>query len=137
MNLTSMQAYKVGRFLGWYFSSELSGGELQKVMLARALVAEPKLLLLDEPTSNLDPKNQYEMMALVQEVAREKGITVITVIHDLNLALRFCDRFYFLKAGKGYSYGGADTVTAETLQAVYGIRAEVVDVRGRKTVIIE
>ena len=119
------------------FVDELSGGELQKVMLARALVAEPKLLLLDEPTSNLDPKNQYEMMALVQEVAREKGITVITVIHDLNLALRFCDRFYFLKAGKGYSYGGADTVTAETLQAVYGIRAEVVDVRGRKTVIIE
>ena len=119
------------------YVDELSGGELQKVMLARALVAEPKLLLLDEPTSNLDPKNQYEMMALVQEVAKEKGITVITVIHDLNLALRFCDQFYFLKAGEGYSYGGIDTVTPETLQAVYGIRAEVLDVKGRKTVIIE
>ena len=118
------------------YVDELSGGELQKVMLARALVAEPKLLLLDEPTSNLDPKNQYEMMALVQEVAREKGITVITVIHDLNLALRFCDKFYFLKAGRGYSYGGIETVTDQTLQAVYGIEAEVLDVKGRKTVMI-
>lgn len=119
------------------YVDELSGGELQKVMLARALVSEPKLLLLDEPTSNLDPKNQYEMMALVQELAKEQGITVITVIHDLNLALRFCDKFYFLKAGEGYSYGGIDTVTPETLQAVYGIRAEVLDVKGRKTVIID
>ena len=118
------------------YVDELSGGELQKVMLARALVAEPKLLLLDEPTSNLDPRNQYEMMALVQEVAREKGITVITVIHDLNLALRFCDKFYFLKAGRGYSYGGIETVTDQTLQAVYGIEAEVLDVKGRKTVMI-
>lgn len=119
------------------YVDELSGGELQKVMLARALVAEPRLLLLDEPTSNLDPKNQYEMMALVQEIARERGITVITVIHDLNLALRFCDKFYFLKAGCGYSYGGIDTVTSETLAAVYGIQAQVLDVQGRKTVIIE
>ena len=73
----------------------------------------------------------------VQELAREWGFTVITVIHDLNLALRFCDKFYFLKTGEGYSYGGIDTVTAETLAAVYGIRAEVLDVKGRKTVIID
>jgi len=106
-------------------------------MLARALVAQPRLLLLDEPTSNLDPKNQYEMMALVRSLAREQGITVLTVIHDLNLALRFCDKFYFMKDGCGYSYGGMETVTAETLQAVYGIRAEVLDVKGRKTVMIE
>mgnify|MGYP002514933260 CR=1 FL=1 len=119
------------------YMDELSGGELQKVMLARALVAQPKLLLLDEPTSNLDPKNQYEMMALVRELAREQGFTVITVIHDLNLALRFCDKFYFLKAGEGYRFGGMDTVTAETLEDVYGIKAEVLDVKGRKIVIME
>ena len=119
------------------YLDELSGGELQKVMLARALVAQPKLLLLDEPTSNLDPKNQYEMMALVHELAREQGFTVITVIHDLNLALRFCDRFYFLKAGEGYSYGGIETVTAETLSDVYSINAQVLDIEGRKIVIME
>ena len=119
------------------FLDELSGGELQKVMLARALVAQPRLLLLDEPTSNLDPRNQYEMMALVRELAKEQGFTVITVIHDLNLALRFCDKFYFLKAGVGYRYGGIETVTAETLHAVYGIHAQVLDVEKRKIVIIE
>jgi iron complex transport system ATP-binding protein len=102
---------------------QLSGGEMQKVMLARALVQQPRLLLLDEPTSNLDPKNQYEMMALVQKIAREKQIAVLIVIHDLNLALRYCDRFYFLKDRTGFSYGGSETVTSETIKTVYGIDA--------------
>ena len=115
---------------------ELSGGELQKVMLARALVQQPKLLLLDEPTSNLDPRNQYEMMTLVRKIAREQGITVLIVIHDLNLALRYCDRFYFLKDGAGYSYGGIETVTAETIQSVYGIQAEIAGINGRKVVVV-
>ena len=116
---------------------ELSGGELQKVMLARALVQQPKLLLLDEPTSNLDPRNQYEMMALVRQVAREQGITVLIVIHDLNLALRYCDRFYFLKDGTGFSYGGVETVTAETIQTVYGIKAEIAQIKGRPVVVLD
>lgn len=115
---------------------ELSGGELQKVMLARALVQQPRLLLLDEPTSNLDPRNQYEMMSLVRQIAREQGIAVLIVIHDLNLALRYCDRFYFLKDGTGYSYGGADTVTSETIRKVYGIRAEIAQVNGKKVVVL-
>lgn len=115
---------------------ELSGGELQKVMLARSLVQQPKLLLLDEPTSNLDPRNQYEMMTLVRKIAREQGITVLIVIHDLNLALRYCDRFYFLKDGAGYSYGGIETVTAETIQSVYGIQAEIAGINGRKVVVV-
>ena len=116
---------------------ELSGGELQKVMLARALVQQPKLLLLDEPTSNLDPRNQYEMMALVRQIAREQGIAVFIVIHDLNLALRYCDRFYFLKDGTGYSYGGVETVTAETIQTVYGIKAEIAQINGKQVVVLD
>lgn len=116
---------------------QLSGGEMQKVMLARALVQQPELLLLDEPTSNLDPRNQYEMMALVQKIAREKKIAVLIVIHDLNLALRYCDRFYFLKDQEGYSYGGIETVTEKTLLNVYGINAEVVSVKEKKVIVIE
>ena len=115
---------------------ELSGGELQKVMLARALVQQPKVLLLDEPTSNLDPRNQYEMMALVQQIACEQGITVLIVIHDLNLALRYCNRFYFLKDNQGYSYGGIETVTEEAIETVYGIKAEIADVNGKKLVVL-
>ena len=114
---------------------QLSGGEMQKVMLARALVQQPELLLLDEPTSNLDPRNQYEMLALVQKIAREKKIAVLIVIHDLNLALRYCDRFYFMKDRTGFSYGGMETVTPETIKTVYGIDASIVSVAGKNTVI--
>lgn len=116
---------------------QLSGGEMQKVMLARALVQQPELLLLDEPTSNLDPRNQYEMMAMVQKIAREKKIAVLIVIHDLNLALRYCDRFYFLKDQEGYSFGGIETITEETLHNVYGIKAEVVNIKGNHVIVIE
>ena len=115
---------------------ELSGGELQKVMLARALVQQPKILLLDEPTSNLDPKNQYEMMDLVRQIAGEQKITVLIVMHDLNLALRYCDRFYFMRDGRGYRYGGIEAVDEETIEAVYGITAKVMEIEQRKMIII-
>lgn len=102
---------------------ELSGGELQKVMLARALVQQPKVMLLDEPTSNLDPKNQYEMMKLVRQVADEKNITVLVVIHDLSLAMRFCDKFLLMKDGKVFIYGDKSVLTDENIYPVYGMHA--------------
>jgi iron complex transport system ATP-binding protein len=116
---------------------QLSGGEAQKVMLARALVQQPKVLLLDEPTSNLDPRNQYEMLALVNRIAKEQGITVLIVLHDLNLALRYCDKFYFIKGGRGFCYGSDDIVGRETVETVYGISAQVLNVNGRKIVIVD
>jgi iron complex transport system ATP-binding protein len=118
------------------YVNELSGGELQKVMLARALVQQPKLLLLDEPTSNLDPRNQYEMMALVQNLVKEHNISAIIVLHDLSLALRYCDRFLFLKDGTVYKYGDEAVVTSETIEAVYGITSAVEVINGRKIVVI-
>ena len=117
------------------YINELSGGEIQKVMLARALVQQPKMLLLDEPTSNLDPKNQYEMMALVQQMAKEQGITVLIVIHDLNLALRYCNQFLLLKEGRVYDYGDQSVVTEGSIEAVYGIQSFVTELNGRKCVI--
>ena len=105
------------------------------MMLARALVQQPELLLLDEPTSNLDPRNQYEMLDLVRRIAREKGIAVLIVIHDLNLALRYCDRFFFLKDRTGFSYGGIETVSAETIRSVYGIQARITRIDGNPVVV--
>ena len=118
------------------YINELSGGELQKIMLARALVQQPKLLLLDEPTSNLDPKNQHEMMSLVKELSQKHGIGVLIVIHDLNLALRYCDRFLFIRDGSVYRYGDESVITPETISEVYGIGSEIAEINGRKIVVI-
>ena len=118
------------------YVDELSGGELQKVMLARALAQQPRLMLLDEPTSNLDPKNQYEMLALVRKLAKEKSISVLIVMHDVSLALRYCDRFLFMKSGSVYDYGDESIVTKETIGDVYGIQSTIAEVNGKKIVVV-
>ncbi|NMD43655.1 MAG: ABC transporter ATP-binding protein [Firmicutes bacterium] len=110
--------------------SELSGGERQKVMLARALAQEPKLLLLDEPTSNLDPRNQHEVLRMVKAIAREHNIAVAIVIHDLNLAIRYCDRFLFLKDSRLFSFGGLESMTPENIEEVYQIHVHIIEHRG-------
>jgi iron complex transport system ATP-binding protein len=110
--------------------SELSGGDIQKVMLARALAQEPKLLLLDEPTSNLDPRNQHEVLRIVKIIAEEHNISVAIVIHDLNLAIRYCDRFLFLKDAHVFSYGGLEVMTPENIEAVYQIHVHLIDCMG-------
>ncbi|MGM9670890.1 MAG: ABC transporter ATP-binding protein [Oscillospiraceae bacterium] len=115
--------------------SELSGGEAQKVTLARALAQEPKFLLLDEPTSNLDLYNQHEVLRTVRAIAREHGISVALIIHDLNLAIRYCDRFLFLKNARVFSYGGLETVTPETIEQVYQIHVHIMEYMGLSVII--
>jgi len=110
--------------------SELSGGEAQKVMLARALAQEPKLLLLDEPTSNLDPKNQHEVLRNVKRIAKEHNTCVAIIIHDLNLAIRYCDRFLFLKDSKLFTYGGLEIMTSENIGVVYNIHVHIMEYMG-------
>lgn len=117
------------------YLNELSGGELQRVVLARAMAQQPVFLLLDEPTSNLDPKNQHEMFKNVKKLAVEHSMGVAIVIHDLNLAMRYCDKFLFLKDGRVYSYGGIDTVTSETIDAVYNMKSEIIEYRDIKMII--
>ncbi|SFQ10563.1 iron complex transport system ATP-binding protein [Oscillibacter sp. PC13] len=121
--------------LAMRYLDQLSGGEQQKVLLARALVQEPKVLLLDEPTSNLDLRNQYEVLGLVRHVCRERGITAVVVIHDLNLALRFCDRFLFLHGGTVFAAGDAAVVNPENIRTVYGMDAAVEHIDGKQVVI--
>lgn len=116
---------------------ELSGGELQKVVLARALAQQPKILLLDEPTSSLDLRNRHEVMRTVQKIAKTDGILVIVVMHDLNLALRYCDRFLFIKDGTVFACGGDEIVTAQVISDVYGIPARITEIGGRKFVTVD
>jgi iron complex transport system ATP-binding protein len=110
--------------------SELSGGEAQKVLLARALAQEPKLLLLDEPTSSLAPRNQHEVLQSVRKIARDHHICVALIIHDLNLAIRYCDRFIFLKDSRVFACGGLETMTAENIERVYGIHVHIIEHMG-------
>ncbi|HHW15421.1 MAG TPA: ABC transporter ATP-binding protein [Firmicutes bacterium] len=100
---------------------ELSGGELQKVLLARALAQEPRVLLLDEPTSNLDLRNQLEVLATLRRAVREEKLAAAVVLHDLNLALRFSDRFLLLKNGVVLACGGLEVMTPTNLAQVYGV----------------
>ena len=121
-----------GRFL-----SQLSGGEKQKVMLARALAQQPKVLLLDEPTSALDIQNQYQVLKMVRDICHNDNMIAVVVIHDLNLALRFCDRFLLLKDGEVYRHGDRSILDSAALKDVYGVKAKVVDVEGRHMVLVE
>ncbi|MHB9293617.1 ABC transporter ATP-binding protein [Hollandina sp. SP2] len=117
------------------YVDELSGGERQKVMLARALVQQPQVLLLDEPTSSLDLRNQYEVFEMVRELSRRDKMAVIIVIHDLNLALRYCDRFMFVKDAGVFAYGGIEVMTPDNIGTVYGVSVYVEKVRGVPVVI--
>lgn len=98
----------------------LSGGEKQRVLIARALAQEPRVLVLDEPTNHLDIAQQLEVLSLV----RESGLTVLTALHDLNLAAVHCDRLYVLSGGALVASGPPDEVlTGELLADVFGVRA--------------
>ncbi len=107
------------------FTDELSGGELQKVVIARAIAQEPKVLLLDEPTSNLDIRNQIETIGVIRQIIEQKDISVIVAMHDINLAMRFADRFLLMKKGRIYAAGGREVISAENIYDVYGINASV------------
>jgi iron complex transport system ATP-binding protein len=100
--------------------TELSGGELQRVFLAQALAQEPELLLLDEPTSHLDIAHQVEIMDLIRRLNREKGLTILMVQHDLNLAGMYCDRLLLIGEGRIRANGApGEVLTYQNIEAVY------------------
>lgn len=117
------------------YINELSGGELQKVSIARALVQEPRVLLLDEPTSSLDLKNQIEILQTIREVVATHEVSAVMTMHNLNMALRYSDKFIFLKDGSVFAAGGPDIITPDIIEAVYGVPVEIETHRGAPVVI--
>lgn len=103
------------------YIDELSGGELQKVGIARAIAQNPKLLLLDEPTSSLDLKNQLEILDTIRDIVRKENVSAIMTMHDLNLAFRYSDKFLFLKNGTIFAAGSMSDITPQIIHEVYGV----------------
>lgn len=116
---------------------KLSGGEQQRLLIAQALLTNPKILLLDEPLSNLDIKSAYEVINLVSRIGREKGIAVILVAHDMNPLLGVMDRVVYL-ADENAVMGQVDEVfRSDVLSKLYGYPVEVLNIKGRIIVLGE
>jgi len=116
---------------------ELSGGEKQRVILARALAQEPRLLFLDEPTTFLDLKHQAAIYRLTRRLCREQGLTAVAVTHDLNLAAQSCDRLLLLHQGRVAAAGAPEEVlTPERLEAVFEVPVEVAHSRSGRPLVV-
>ena len=120
----AMQLTETGQFASRMLET-LSGGERQRVFLARALAQQPRVLLLDEPTSNLDILHQLKILTLVRELV-DDGLTAIAAIHDLNLAARYCDRLVLLTNGSVLTDGSPQEVLSpETVESAFGVKSAV------------
>lgn len=122
--------------------TQISGGERQLVMIARAMAQQPSVLLLDEPTSYLDFKNQIETLKMIKEISRSRDVTVVMTLHDPNHALMFSDEVVILRKLNGGREGNViasgpshKAMTPQNIQAAYGVDVEIVDVKGRKLLI--
>jgi len=110
------------------YITQISGGELQKVIIARALTQETKYLLLDEPISMLDIKNEFEIMSLIKNLSVTENITILIVLHDLNLAAQFSDNIILLSEGEIHKYGNPwEVITEKNISDVYGVNPKIVE----------
>lgn len=115
--------------------NQISGGEYQMVQIARALAQQPKVLLLDEPTSNLDLKNQYHVLDAISNVVKVNSMCAVMTNHDLNLALRFSTKFILMRQGRVFAAGDKEIITESNIREVYGIDVSVGDVDGNSVVV--
>ena len=123
--------------LAMRYFNELSAGQHQKVMLARGLVQQPDVLLLDEPTSNLDIRHQLGISRMLRRISHEDGLLVVMISHDLNIAARYSDNIILMSGGRIFAVGKPeDVLTPENIRTVYGVESEIVSVEGRPYIIL-
>ncbi len=117
--------------------NELSGGELQKTILARCIAQEPQILLLDEPTNHLDLKNQIEVMKLIKKLTEKFNIITVAVIHDINLAIRFGNDFVLIKNGEIFARSDKSVINKENIDFLYSVNCKILNMQNEKIVFIE
>ena len=113
----------------------LSGGEKQKIAIARAMAQEPELMIFDEPTGNLDMANEQLILSEAKKLAREKGISILSSLHDLNQALAFGDKFFFMKDGVIKYAGGPECVNEAVIKDIYDVDVKILEIDGRKVIL--
>ncbi|MCQ2552698.1 MAG: ABC transporter ATP-binding protein [Clostridia bacterium] len=128
MNLTALADRSV---------EELSGGERQKIAIARAMAQEPKLMIFDEPTGNLDIANEQLIIREAKKLSRENNISILTSLHDLNQALYLGDKFFFMKEGELKYTCTKEEITEDIIKDIYGITVKIVEIDNQKIILGE
>lgn len=119
-----LELFKLGKF-SLKSTNELSGGELQTVSIARAFAQNTPILLMDEPTNNLDIKKQHELFDILNTQVKTRDLCVICVLHDVNQAMKYANKFIFMKDGKVYANGNKNIINAKLLKEIYGVQAKI------------
>lgn len=133
--LKNLKKFNLERYIYEYVEN-LSGGEKQRVFLAKALTQEPKILVLDEPISNLDLKYQISVMDYLKKIVKKKNIIIINIIHDLNFALLYSEKILFLKNREIFSFGKVnESITKENIEEIFSVKTDIISYKDKKIIV--